>query len=233
MAHTSRTDLENIDIADGLSLVASTRAQSHIGKPLKSTKMEINESIACNDDKCIQLQHLRVQKTKSQMQSQFIAMSLTFWLQNSHRLDSFNHFLCEKDKKGQKRNNAHRVTSSTLTNLNVQRSGTASHLLCAIRLSLGKLKAKNECDQTKNRFHHFSSFTFQRRPYNYNISTRFSLGMRFTLQVLAHIQHASSYGVRAPTSRALIGRRKRLLCIAAASSSGAYDAICAAHFERV
>lgn len=104
-------------------------------------------------------------KPKSQMQSQFIAMSLTFWLQNSHTLDSFNHFLCEKDKKEQRRNNAHtthRVTS-TLTNLNVQRSGTARHLLCVILLSSGQPEAKNECDQTKNRFHHFSSFTFQRR----------------------------------------------------------------------
>lgn len=50
-----------------------------------------------------------------------------------------------------------------------------------------------------------SPFLFIHLPtstYNY-ISVRFSLGMRFTLQVLAHIQHASSYGVRAPTAHSL------------------------------
>lgn len=69
----------------------------------------------------------------------------------------------------------------------------------------------------------------------------------FGLVLARHAIHASSacpyparivircslLGVRTPTSRAHIGRRKRLLCITAASSSSAYDAICAVHFGCV
>lgn len=139
----------------------------------------------------------------------------------------------------QERNNANiEWPAHTHSHTNLIWTCNASHLLRAIRLSLGKSEAKNKCDQTKNRFHHFSSFTFlPSSTYNF-ISVWFLLGMRFTLQVLAHIQHASSYGVRCsvfrtPTSRAHIGRRKRLLCITAASSSSAYDAICAVHFGCV
>lgn len=137
-----------------------------------------------------------------------------------------------ENKKTQKRNNAH-IEVTTHTNLIVQRSGNASHLLCAIRLSLGKAKAK-KINATNRK----TGFTISlHSPSNVDVQLYFGLVLsRHAIYASSVCPYPARIVIRCSVfvhqpAGAHTARRKWLLCITAASSGSAYDAICAVHFE--
>lgn len=178
-------------------------------------------------------------KTKSQMQSQFIAMSLTFWLQNSHTLDSFNHFLCEEDKKERRKTRDDRDETTRTPHIEWPAhsptwtcNAVGLRGICFALFFCLQDNPKQKMNATKRK----TGFTISlHSPSNVDVQLYFgSVLSRHAIYASSTCPYPARIVIRCScTDRALIGRRKRLLCIAAASSSSACDAIGAVHFERV